>query len=327
MFDYNTLEIGLWCENKEFEEANFCYESVKESFFDDICGNDEFYTEGIVDKLKKPKKEESTKSAKIKKLIGANKKKIAIVAACAVAILAAVVILKKKGKTKEAEAAKKVGESLKASAEKLKEKNNEVEKVAKEAEKELSHAKLAAEYAEAQKKMEKAVGNAETVGSYVDSLVKKAQDSKKKFCAPAVIEQPKHIEKGSSELRNEAKAKEELSDYYQKRFLDTAKNSNDKMEKRLAPWRKKRKEMIEKYGSWKAVPKHIRRNINSRLKMATKRAKSEIWKAAEDQVRSNAANSDAANLYKKSWDVERVERHNNYVRAVNAMNERERSIH
>ena len=320
MFDYNTLETGLWCAGKGFEEANFCYESVKESFFDDICGNDEFYTEGIVDKFKKPKKAEPTKSAKIKKIISANKKKIAIVAACAVAILAAVVILKKKGKTKEAEAAKKVGESLKASAEKLKEKNNEVENVAKEAEKELSHAKLAAEYAEAQKKMEKAVGNAETVGSYVDSLVKKAQDSKKKFCAPTVIDQPKHIERGSFELRNDAKVKEDLSDYYKTKFLDNAKNADAKMNKRLAPWLKKQEAMIEKYGSWNAVPKHIRRSINSRLKMATDQANYEFLKTIGDQVRSNAAKSDAADLYRKSWDVERDERRNNYVRAVNARN-------
>ena len=38
MIDYNILDVGLWCEGKDFEEAELCYDIIREDFFDDIGG-------------------------------------------------------------------------------------------------------------------------------------------------------------------------------------------------------------------------------------------------------------------------------------------------
>lgn len=177
MIDYNILDVGLWCEGKDFEEAELCYDIIREDFFDDIGGGELF------------EEASSSKSAQLKQTIKNNKKKIAIIAACSVALIAAVVILKKKGKTKEAAQAKKAGEHFKSVASTLKNQNTQVESAAKSVIQEEKKASTPEQKKAAAKKVEKVLEKAEAVNAKAEKTAEVAKEKKEKFYAPAVVTQ------------------------------------------------------------------------------------------------------------------------------------------
>ena len=102
MIDYNVLNIGLQCADRE--ELSFCYEAVKEDFFDEIT-DDGFYIESESSDSQEIKAEKK-KLQKLKKL---SKKRIAAIATALVAFGALIVALKKTAP----ERAKKLSDKIK----------------------------------------------------------------------------------------------------------------------------------------------------------------------------------------------------------------------
>ena len=77
MLNYNTLSVGLLCQDKE--EYNFCYEAVREDFFDEISDMD-FFEDGEEVSAPAPKrtmKEKMRAKASSAKGVAKNKAKAA----------------------------------------------------------------------------------------------------------------------------------------------------------------------------------------------------------------------------------------------------------
>lgn len=192
MDTYDILNIAVWCEDKrEIDDTfDFCYEYVRENFFDEIGGGDfleESYDDDYdffdyINEAATP----SSSLAKAKALVKKNKKKIAIIAACATALIAVVLILNKKGDKKKAEAAKKAGEALKEAAKKAGEENKKVENTIKTVEKEAKAASTPEAKKTVENKVAIVVAHAEKVAEKTEKIAEKAEEQKK-FYAPAVV--------------------------------------------------------------------------------------------------------------------------------------------
>ena len=168
--DITLLEYGCTC--SDIDDLNFCYEAVKEDFFEEIGGSS-FNESG----------ESGNKTAKIKSLIRDNKKKIAIIAGVAVALGTISVLLYRKGKNKEAAATKEASGKVKKLASLFSRKNKEIEKDASGSDPEKAVKKAGALNA-------KISAIAKKVTSIKDKL--KAKVSKKS--AKPVEEEPKFTE-------------------------------------------------------------------------------------------------------------------------------------
>ena len=123
MIDYNTLSIGLLCSDSD--SYNFCYEAVKDDFFDEIGGymiESDGRIQKIRDKEKAAKAEVKKKAgnakAKLAKLKKLDRKQKAAIAAAFVALAAVVVALKKTAPARAAKLTAKI-EQLQLEYEKI----------------------------------------------------------------------------------------------------------------------------------------------------------------------------------------------------------------
>ena len=231
MFDYDVLNAGLYCESVEQDDAEFCYEAVREAFFDEI--SDMEYLE-----------ESGDSKGKIKTILKENKKKIAVIAACIVAITAIIVILRKKGSKTSVEKAEQAKEVLVEAKEKAVEATKKAEQASKAA-------TTDAEYAKAEK-------IAEQASKVCEATAKKAEDKKAevKKLLPAVV-RPSAEEMGKEAKQKEDRKKrddrrtkkiKDMSVYYDKKDDDRSNRFTREVEKYRDLKRQEEVALAKKYG-------------------------------------------------------------------------------
>ena len=122
--NYYDLTVGMFCEESGRDDLLFCYEAVKEDFFNEISGE---YLEAT-----KPSQNNNSKKTKIKNFLKTHKKLLKMCAVALVALTALVVAVKAKmnmdSDMKEARQLEKLVDEQRQKYKEYKEKYNLVEK-------------------------------------------------------------------------------------------------------------------------------------------------------------------------------------------------------
>ena len=130
MNTYALYEFGIEC--ADHDDLHFCYESVRDEFFNDISGDDFYIEKAKASGVK-------AKLSTVKQWIVANKKKIALLAAAVAGLFIIAAQLRKKKALKEADALLEKAKEYKKECESLKKQMDELKSSYDTVKKTISH--------------------------------------------------------------------------------------------------------------------------------------------------------------------------------------------